>query len=115
MFTCGIYIRLLCIGNCSDGKSRDGTDGVKNNSRSVALAARVVAGLVNEDFDVQLLSAWSSEYNGECEIVDEGLTDHGRGLSSMWLKERILTLPLAGLYMHRGRRRHFMGHAPWWR
>ena len=87
-----------------------GRIGVRSNSRSVALAVRVIAGLIDEDFDIQLLSAWSGEYNGEREIVEEGLTDHGRRLSSMWLnlKERIL-VPLRRLIYTQGSKTSFRG------
>lgn len=51
----------------------------ERNSRIGAFAVRVVAGLVDEDFDVQLLSAESSEYKP----VEEGMTDHDCRLPSI--------------------------------
>ena len=49
--------------------SRVGRIGAKSNSRSGALAVRVIAGLVDEDFDVQLLSAGIGEYERKRERV----------------------------------------------
>ena len=72
---------LFAFATAATVSQRDETNiGVKDNSRStVALAVRVIAGSVNGDFNhVQLLSAWSSEYNGKGEIVEESLADHGR-------------------------------------
>lgn len=66
------------------GEKRIGVN--KRNSRIGALAVRVIAGLVNEDSVAQLLSE-SGEYTGGHEPVEVGmLTDHGRRLSSVWLK-----------------------------
>ena len=44
----------------------------KRNSRSVALAVRVVAGLVDEDSNVHLLLAGPRAYEGEREPMEEG-------------------------------------------
>ena len=63
--TCGTCIRPPCIGNCDNGLSRRAPwIGVTRNSRDVALAAGVIAGSVDENFDVQLLSTESGEHGG---------------------------------------------------
>jgi hypothetical protein len=85
----------------------------KRNSRSVALAVRVVAGLVDEDSNVRLLLAGPGEYNGEREPMEEdGMVNHGRVLFLMWLEA---STALAELYTLGGRQRHSIGHVPWWR
>ena len=49
--------------------SRVGRIGARSNLRSGALAVRVIAGLVDEDFNVQLLSAGVGEYERKRERV----------------------------------------------
>ena len=91
MFTYGTCIRPLCNHNYSGSASIGAirSEGVQGSSRGGALAVRVVAGLVNGDFDVRFLSTEPGEHEGEHESGRSGMTNHGCRMSSMWFEERL--------------------------
>ena len=58
---------------------------IRRNSRGGAFAVRVIAGLVDEDLNVWLLSGKPGEHEGDVN-QREGTTDHCRRVSSIWLR-----------------------------